>query len=116
MEVVEGTLTDPDAVAKAVAGAGVVYHLGALASVARSVETPLVSHALTAVGQTQLFYRMLLHRKCPSWLYPVTMGALQHEHESLAFGAVRPFLRVAQRIDDGRQEAITCEVLDAAGA
>lgn len=37
--------------------------------------TPLVGHALTAVGESQNFYRMLLHRKNPSWLYPVTMGA-----------------------------------------
>lgn len=37
--------------------------------------TPVLGHALTKVGQTQVFYRMLLHRRCPSWLYPVTMGA-----------------------------------------
>ncbi|KAH8878697.1 alfa-L-rhamnosidase [Thozetella sp. PMI_491] len=37
--------------------------------------TPLISHALTAVGRSQIFYRMLQHRKNPSWLYPVTMGA-----------------------------------------
>ncbi|KAH6662289.1 bacterial alpha-L-rhamnosidase-domain-containing protein [Halenospora varia] len=37
--------------------------------------TPILGHALTAVGQTQIFYRMLLHRKNPSWLYPVMMGA-----------------------------------------
>src|SRR5437763_372243 len=49
-EVVEGSLTDPDAVARAVKNAGVVYHLGALASVARSVEAPLVSHAACATG------------------------------------------------------------------
>lgn len=50
VEVVEGTLTDPVAVAKAMPRVGVVYHLGALASVARSVETPLVSHAACATG------------------------------------------------------------------
>jgi UDP-glucose 4-epimerase len=49
-DIVEGSLTDPDAVTKAVNGAGVVYHLGALASVARSVEAPLVSHAACATG------------------------------------------------------------------
>ncbi|KFY18191.1 hypothetical protein V492_00089 [Pseudogymnoascus sp. VKM F-4246] len=37
--------------------------------------TPLVTHALTRSGQSQLAYRMLLEKKCPSWLYPVTMGA-----------------------------------------
>ncbi len=50
VEVIEGTLTDPTAVARAVQGAGVVYHLGALASVARSVENPLVTHAACATG------------------------------------------------------------------
>src|SRR5690242_10961596 len=49
-EIVEGSLTDPAAVAKAVQGASVVYHLGALASVARSVENPLGSHAACATG------------------------------------------------------------------
>jgi UDP-glucose 4-epimerase len=49
-DVVEGSLTDLAAVRKAVAGAKVVYHLGALASVARSVETPLVTHAACATG------------------------------------------------------------------
>lgn len=50
VEIVEGSLTDAAAVARAVRGAGLVYHLGALASVARSVESPLVSHAACATG------------------------------------------------------------------
>jgi UDP-glucose 4-epimerase len=50
VEVVEGSLTDPAAVVRAMHRVGVVYHLGALASVARSVETPLVSHAACATG------------------------------------------------------------------
>ncbi len=50
IEVVEGTLVDPEAVARAVKGAKVVYHLGALASVARSVENPACSHAACATG------------------------------------------------------------------
>ncbi|VUC35224.1 unnamed protein product [Clonostachys rosea] len=37
--------------------------------------TPFVGHALSKIGQSQIFYRMLQHRKNPSWLYPVTMGA-----------------------------------------
>jgi alpha-L-rhamnosidase len=37
--------------------------------------TPLIGHALSATGQDQLFYRMLTETQCPSWLYPVTMGA-----------------------------------------
>src|SRR5439155_12383997 len=50
VEVIDGNLTDPATVARAVQGAGVVYHLGALASVARSVEAPLVTHAACATG------------------------------------------------------------------
>jgi UDP-glucose 4-epimerase len=50
IEIVEGTLTDPEAVARAAKGAKVVYHLGALASVARSVENPAGSHAACATG------------------------------------------------------------------
>ncbi|HJZ92521.1 MAG TPA: NAD-dependent epimerase/dehydratase family protein [Gemmataceae bacterium] len=50
VELVEGSVADPGAVAKAVRGARHVFHLGALASVARSVETPLVSHAACATG------------------------------------------------------------------
>jgi len=54
VEILEGSLTDPAAVARAAQGAGVVYHLGALASVARSVETPAVSHAACATGTLNL--------------------------------------------------------------
>jgi UDP-glucose 4-epimerase len=50
IEIVEGTITDPATVARAVKGADVVYHLGALASVARSVENPPASHAACATG------------------------------------------------------------------
>lgn len=37
--------------------------------------TPLVLHALTRTGHADLAYEMLLTTECPSWLYPVTMGA-----------------------------------------
>ncbi|KAJ5612078.1 hypothetical protein N7510_005272 [Penicillium lagena] len=37
--------------------------------------TPLVAHALSDTGNYQLAYRMLLEKECPSWLYPITMGA-----------------------------------------
>ncbi|XXH05680.1 hypothetical protein Hte_012115 [Hypoxylon texense] len=37
--------------------------------------TPVIAHALTKVCRSQLAYRMLLEKTCPSWLYPVTMGA-----------------------------------------
>lgn len=53
-DIVDGSLTDPAAVARAVRGAGVIYHLGALASVARSVEAPAVTHAACATGTLNL--------------------------------------------------------------
>ncbi|MDI5977932.1 glycoside hydrolase family 78 protein [Amycolatopsis magusensis] len=39
------------------------------------VGTPLVTDALTSAGRQDLAYRLLLERGCPSWLYPVSMGA-----------------------------------------
>lgn len=39
------------------------------------VGTPLVCDALAEAGQLETAYRLLLQRECPSWLYPVTMGA-----------------------------------------
>lgn len=37
--------------------------------------TPLILHALSQTDQMDLAYKMLLEQSCPSWLYPVTMGA-----------------------------------------
>jgi alpha-L-rhamnosidase len=37
--------------------------------------TPLMTDALTSGGRPDLAYRLLLEKGCPSWLYPVTMGA-----------------------------------------
>ncbi|WP_020470651.1 NAD-dependent epimerase/dehydratase family protein [Zavarzinella formosa] len=54
VELITGSILDQPVVAKAVAGAKTVYHLGALASVARSVETPLISHAACATGTLQV--------------------------------------------------------------
>lgn len=39
------------------------------------VGTPIITHALTSTGHTNVAYRMLLETNCPSWLYPITMGA-----------------------------------------
>ena len=49
-ELLRGRVTDPDAAARAVAGCDTVFHLAALASVAKSVEDPLASHAACATG------------------------------------------------------------------
>lgn len=37
--------------------------------------TPFVTDALTLTGHLDDAYRLLLEEACPSWLYPVTMGA-----------------------------------------
>ncbi|KGH48734.1 alpha-L-rhamnosidase [Modestobacter caceresii] len=37
--------------------------------------TPLVTDALTNAGELATAYELLLQRECPSWLYPVSMGA-----------------------------------------
>jgi alpha-L-rhamnosidase len=39
------------------------------------VGTPLMTDALTSVGEVDLAYRLLLQTENPSWLYSVTMGA-----------------------------------------
>ncbi|MEN2739635.1 family 78 glycoside hydrolase catalytic domain [Microbacterium sp. X-17] len=39
------------------------------------VGTPLICDALTATGHADVAHRLLLQTECPSWLYPVTMGA-----------------------------------------
>ena len=39
------------------------------------VGTPLICDALCSVGEYAAAYRLLMQRECPSWLYPVTMGA-----------------------------------------
>lgn len=37
--------------------------------------TPVILKALTETNNLSLAYRMLLEDRCPSWLYPITMGA-----------------------------------------
>jgi alpha-L-rhamnosidase len=39
------------------------------------VGTPLICDALTNAGYVDDAYKLLLQTECPSWLYPVTMGA-----------------------------------------
>ncbi|MFO0805120.1 MAG: NAD-dependent epimerase/dehydratase family protein [Gemmataceae bacterium] len=47
---ITGCLTDAASVDSAVRGCDVVFHLGALASVAKSVEDPVLNHAVNATG------------------------------------------------------------------
>ena len=37
--------------------------------------TPIILHALSRTGHSQLAYRMLLEGQCPSWMYAISMGA-----------------------------------------
>ncbi|TMD59189.1 MAG: alpha-L-rhamnosidase, partial [Chloroflexi bacterium] len=46
------------------------YHIGT-----GFVGTPLVCDALCSVGEVDAAFHLLTQRECPSWLYPVTMGA-----------------------------------------
>jgi alpha-L-rhamnosidase len=39
------------------------------------VGTPLICDALCSIGAYDAAYNLLTQRECPSWLYPVTMGA-----------------------------------------
>ena len=39
------------------------------------VGTPLICDALCSTGHYRTAYRLLMQQECPSWLYPVTMGA-----------------------------------------
>ncbi|KAL3492160.1 bacterial alpha-L-rhamnosidase domain protein [Aspergillus germanicus] len=86
--------------------------------------TPFVCEALARTGHANTAYAMLLNEKCPSWLYPISMGAttIWERWDSMlpdgsinggemtsfnhyAFGAVSKFLveRVAglQRVSPG---------------
>lgn len=57
------------------------------------VGTPLITDALTTAGELDAAYRLLLQRGCPSWLYPVTMGATtiwERWDSMLADGSINP--------------------------
>ncbi|MCR4411222.1 MAG: SDR family oxidoreductase [Thermoguttaceae bacterium] len=54
IEFIEGDITDPDAVAEAVRGVDCVFHEAALASVPRSMERPLDTHAACVTGTITL--------------------------------------------------------------
>lgn len=56
IEFVQGDLRDPGDVARAVAGCEVVYHQGALASVARSVENPVEVTEVNVMGTLNLLF------------------------------------------------------------
>ncbi|KAI3550497.1 hypothetical protein CSPX01_01547 [Colletotrichum filicis] len=98
--------------------------------------TPYLCEALFITGHVQVAYRMLLEKECPSWLYPITMGAttVWERWDSMlpdgsinpgemtsfnhyAFGAIAKFLfeRIAglQRLEPGWTR---CRIAPAIGA
>lgn len=67
---------EPGQIRKAAERLDYLVRRGARFSIATGfASTPYLGHAMTKCGLSDVFYRMLLHTKCPSWLYPVTMGA-----------------------------------------
>ena len=55
--------------------------------------TPVICDALTAAGELDTAYALLLQRECPSWLYPVTMGATtiwERWNSMLPDGSINP--------------------------
>ncbi|KAJ3541161.1 hypothetical protein NM208_g4739 [Fusarium decemcellulare] len=55
--------------------------------------TPIILQALSDNGMLNLAYRMLQERGCPSWLYPVTMGATsiwERWNSMLEDGSINP--------------------------
>ncbi|CEL11607.1 Putative Alfa-L-rhamnosidase [Aspergillus calidoustus] len=55
--------------------------------------TPIIAHALTKGGHPQIAYRMLLEKGCPSWMYPISMGATtiwERWDSMLSDGSINP--------------------------
>jgi alpha-L-rhamnosidase len=65
----------PEQRAHAAARLALLFTVGEYRIATGFVGTPLVLPALSALGDTKTAYRLLTETSCPSWLYPVTMGA-----------------------------------------
>jgi alpha-L-rhamnosidase len=70
-----GLLTDPVLVAKAGARLAELVRSHGYRIGTGFVGTPLICDALCLGGQSEVAFRLLLEEGCPSWLYPVSMGA-----------------------------------------
>src|SRR5262245_21777104 len=86
-EIVEGDLANAAVVADAVRGAGVVFHLGAIASVQRGIEEPARMHAVCATGTLHVLdaarphggRRVVYGRSASGYGRPA--GEVQHEDD-----------------------------------
>lgn len=86
-EIVEGDLADPAAVNRAAEGATVVFHLGAVASVQRSIEDPAFSHRVCATGTVHVLdaarrsgVRRVVYAASSS-AYGIPVGEVQTEED-----------------------------------
>ena len=68
-------LRAPEQRAASAARLALLFEAGEYRIATGFVGTPLVLPALSAMGDTRTAYRLLTETACPSWLYPVTMGA-----------------------------------------
>ena len=88
-ETVHADLADESAVRKAMTGIGVVFHLGAVASVAKSVEDPLASHRVCCTGTVNVLdaaHRSGVRRvvfAASSSAYGIPAGDIQTEDDPL---------------------------------
>ena len=82
--VLEGDIRDRAAVAKAVDGVEVVYHLAALPSVARSVADPRASHAVNVDGTLNLLRAASRGRGPAGRVRLVVVGLRRHRHPAQA--------------------------------
>ncbi|WP_282947569.1 family 78 glycoside hydrolase catalytic domain [Cellulomonas endometrii] len=69
-----GLLDDQDRTAAAARLAEIVRESGYRVTTGFA-GTPFITWALSETGYVDEAYRLLLEKECPSWLYPVTMGA-----------------------------------------
>ena len=90
IELVEGSVTDPSAVATATEGVEHVFHLAALPSVQRSVEDPLATHEVCATGTLRVLeaarrarVKRLVYAASSS-AYGDTPGAVRTEDDPVA--------------------------------
>jgi UDP-glucose 4-epimerase len=90
IEIVSGSITDLGSVERAVEGREAIFHLAALASVARSVEDPIGSHAACATGTLHVLdaarragVRRIVYAASSS-AYGDTPGAVRTEDDPLA--------------------------------
>jgi UDP-glucose 4-epimerase len=90
IEMVRGSITNPETVQSAVQGVEAIFHLAALPSVARSVEEPVLSHEICATGTLRVLdaarragVRRVLYAASSS-AYGDTPGAVRVEEDPLA--------------------------------